>query len=152
VQYDTLRFTSTKKSVTDGLVWWTANKFVGLPTTIYSNDSAFFTLSDRMFAPDIVDAKKDFILPAGDSVKYLASFEDVAASGRSVRLHEPYYTPAATFSNCIYFEKNARNFRKDQVYFKEGIGVLKYIQEKAAPGDKNIKLQQVSTLVYMHIE
>lgn len=91
-------------------------------------------------------------MPAGDSVRYLTSFEDVAANGRSVRMEAPVSTPAGTFSNCIFFEKNARNYRKDQVYFKEGIGVLRYIQEKAAPGDRTIKLQQVSTLVSMHIE
>jgi hypothetical protein len=152
VQFDTLRYTTTKKSVTDGLIWWKANFSVGLPMTVYSNDSAFFTLTDRMFTPDIIDAKKDFIIPAGDSVKYLASFEDVAANGRSVRMEGPVVTPAGSFTNCIYFEKNARNYRKDQVYFKEGVGVLKYIQEKAAPGDRTIKLQQVSTLVSMHIE
>jgi hypothetical protein len=152
VQYDTLRYTSTRKSTDDGLIWWNASLFVGLPSLVYSNDSAFFTLSDRMFAPDIVDAKRDFIIPSGDSVKYLANFEDVAASGRSLRLHTTVTTRAGSFSDCIYFEKNARYFRKDQVFFKEGIGVLKYIQEKTVPGERELKLQQVSTLVYMHIE
>lgn len=138
--------------MTDGLVWWNGNLSVGLPSTLYANDSAFFTLSDRMFTPDVMDARKDYLLPAGDSVKYLASFEDAAANGKSIRMSEPFTTIAGTFSDCIYFEKNARYFRRDQVYYKPGLGVIKYIQEKASPGDRVIKLQQVSTLVTVHIE
>lgn len=152
VEFDTLRYASTRKSLSDGLVWWNADKFVGIPATVYSNESAFFTLADRLFIPNVVDAKKDFIIPETDSAKYLTSFDDIAANGLSLRLSEPVSTPAGDFSGCIYFEKNARFFRKDQVYFKQGVGVLKYIQEKSAPGDRTIKLQQVSTLVSFHIE
>lgn len=152
VQLDTVRYTSTKKSLSDGLIWWESNITVGLPETLYANDSAFFTLGDRLFNPDIKDAKRDFNIPAGDSVKYLTSFEDAAANGRSVKLQTAVKTPAGTFNDCVYFEKNARFFRKDQVYFKPGLGVVKYIQEKASPGSTFIKLQQISTLIAVHIE
>lgn len=152
VQFDTLRYSSNKKSLTDGLVWWESNIQVGLPLVLYSSDSAFFTLADRLFAPDIKDAKREFSIPAGDSVKYLGSFEDVAAPAKSVRLYTPVTTPAGSFEGCIYFEKNARNYRRDQVYFKPGLGVVKFIQEKAQPGSPQIKLVQVSTLVAVHIE
>ena len=152
VQFDTLRYSSTKKSVTDGLIWWEGNISVGLPTTLYANESAFYTLTDRMFTPDIKDAKREFSIPTGDSAKYLTSFEDAAAQGRSVKLQTSIKTPAGVFNNCILFEKNAPYFRKDQVFIKPGIGVVKYIQEKATPGQRSIKLQQISTLVKVHIQ
>lgn len=152
VQLDTLRYTSMKKSITDGLVWWEGNISVGLPSVLYSNESAFFTLGDRMFTPDVMDARTDYMVPEGDSVKYLASFEDVAASGRSVKLSDPVVTNFGSFSGCILFEKNARYFRRDQVFYKPGLGVIKYTKEIASPGDRNIKLQQVSTLIGLHIE
>ncbi len=152
VQFDTLRYISTKKSLSDGLIWWESNVSVGLPETLYANDSAFFALSERLFAPDMKDAKKDYTIPAGDSVKYLANFEDAAANGRSLKLQTPVQTSFGTFYNCVYFEKNARNYRKDQVFFKPGLGVVKYIREEAAPGTRSIKLQQISTLISVHIE
>lgn len=119
---------------------------------LYSNDSALFGLSDRLFTPGIKDVKKEFGLFVGDSVKYLTSFDDIAAQGKSLKIQSAFKGETGTFDNYLYFEKNARNYRKDQVYFKEGIGVLKYIQEKAPMGQRVIKLQQVSTLVAYHIE
>lgn len=152
VQYDTLQFTSCKKSLTDGLVWWESNISIGLPDRLYANDSTFFGLDDRMFTPDIMDVKKEFGIFPGDSVRYLTSFEDAAAIGRSLKLESSFKTPAGNFDDCLYFEKNARNYRKDQVYFKAGVGVVKYIYEKAPIGTRVIKLQQISTLVKYHIE
>lgn len=152
VQFDTLRYLTTKKSLADGLVWWEGNISVGLPDILYANDSTFFELADRLFTPDIKDVKKEFGLFSGDSLKYLTSFEDAAAMGRSLKLETPLETTGGTFDDCLYFEKNARNYRKDQVYFKPGIGVIKYIMEKAPIGQRVIKLQQVSTLVAFHIE
>lgn len=152
VQFDTLRFTTTRRSAPDGLIWWEPSLSVGLPSIIYTNDSAFFTLADRLFAPGMMDARKEYAIPAGDSARYLTSFEDIAAFGRSIRLSEPVESPAGSFTDCIYFEKNARFFRRDQLFFKPGIGIIKYIQEKAPAGSPTIKLQQVSTLVAVHIE
>lgn len=152
VQLDTLRYTSTLKSLADGLVWWESNMTVGLPERLYTNDSAFFKLENRIFIQGIIDAKKDFSLFPGDSIRYLASFDDAAAVGRSLKIKTDFETPAGKYDECLYFEKNARNYRKDQVYFKPGIGVLKYIQEKAPFGQRVIKLQQISTLVAYHIE
>ena len=152
VQLDTLRFLTNKKSLPDGLIWWEGNISIGLPDILYANDSSFFGLTVRLFAPDISDVKKEFGLFPGDSLKYLTSFEDAAAMGRSLKIETPLNTSAGTFDNCFYFEKNARNYRKDQVYFKPGIGVIKYIQEKAPIGQRVIKLQQVSTLIKYHIE
>lgn len=152
VQFDTLRYLKTKKSLTDGLVWWEGNISVGLPDFLYANDSSLFDLSERLFIPGVLDVKKEFGLFAGDSIKYLTSFEDAAAMGRTLKIESPVQTPAGVFSDCIYFEKNSRNYRKDQVYFKPGLGVIKYIQEKAPIGQRVIKLQQISTLVSVHIE
>jgi hypothetical protein len=152
VQFDTLRYLTNKKSLSDGLVWWEGNISVGLPDVLYANDSSFFELADRLFTPEIKDVKKEFGLFPGDSLRYITSFEDAAAQGRSLKTETAMYTPAGTFNECIYFEKNARNYRKDQVYFKPGIGVIKYIMEKAPIGQRVIKLQQVSTLVAFHIE
>jgi hypothetical protein len=152
IQYDTLRYSSTIKSLSDGLVWWESNITVGLPATLYANDSSLFSISDRMFTPGIKDARKDYSLFPGDSLRYLANFEDAAAMGRSLKMSTDLNSPAGTFSDWVYFEKNARNYRKDQVYFKPGIGVIKYIQEKAPMGTFILKLQQVSTLVAYHIE
>lgn len=152
VQYDTLRYTDTYKSLPDGLIWWESKTEVGLPSRIYVNDSAFIKLEERFFTPNILDAKKDFSLFPGDSIRYLTNFTDAAAMGRSLRITTPLTSPAGTFNECIYFEKYARDFRKDQVYFKPGLGVIKYIQEKAPLGSRVIKLQQVSTLIKFHIE
>jgi hypothetical protein len=152
VQYDTLRYTSNVKSLSDGLTWWKSDVYVGLPKTLYSNDSSFFGLQPKLYNPDFNDAKKDYSLFPGDSLRYLASFDDMAAQGRSLKLKTNFSTAAGEFDECFYFEKNARNYRKDQVYFKPGVGVLKYIQEKAPFGTRVIKLQQIMTLVAFHIE
>ncbi|MGH2553016.1 MAG: hypothetical protein ACRDEB_04830 [Chitinophagaceae bacterium] len=152
VQLDTLQYSTTKKTMDDGLVWWNGNINVGLPDLLYVNDSSFFSLNDRLFTPEIKDVKKEFGLFAGDSLRYLTSFEDAAALGRSLKLETPIETSAGSFDDYLYFEKNARNYRKDQVYFKPGIGVLKYIQEKAPIGQRVIKLQKISTLVDFYIE
>lgn len=152
VQYDTLRFTSTYQSLSDNLIWWQANIQVGLPSMVYANDSSLFSISERMFTPNTIDAKKDLGLFEGDSLRYLTSFDDAAAQGRSVKMQSPVKTPAATFNDWILYEKNARNYRKDQVYFKPGVGVIRYTQEKAPMGTRTLKLQQVSTLVAFHFE
>lgn len=151
-QLDTLRFSNTWKSLPDGIVWWGTNKSVGLPAVICSNDSAIFLVSDRFFTEGFKDARKEYSLFAGDSAKYLTSFDDAAAAGRSLKINNEVKTPAGQFTECIWFEKNARNYRKDQLYFKPGIGVLKYIQEKAPMGTFIIRMQQISTLVSYHIE
>ncbi len=152
LQYDTLRYNTTKKSLQDGLIWWESNISVGLPETLYANDSSFFAMADRLFVPGIIDIKKDFSLFPGDSLRYLTSFDDAAAIGRSLKLQTDYNTPAGTFNNCIYFEKNAPHFRLDQVYFKPELGVIKYVMQKAPIGSGTLKLQQISTLVAFHIE
>ncbi len=152
VQLDTLRYFSNLKTVTDDLIWWKSNKFIGLPQVLFANDSSFYGLTDRLFAPNIMDAKKDFGLFEGDSIKYLTSFEDAAAFGTSKKIETGIAIPAGKFSNYLYFEKNARDFRKDQVFFKPGIGVLKYIREAAIMGQRIIKLEQISTLISYHIE
>jgi hypothetical protein len=72
--------------------------------------------------------------------------------GRSIKIEDPIVTPAGKFNGCVLFEKNARSFRKDQIYFKPGLGVIKYIQEKAQMGFPITKLQQISTLVSIHLE
>ena len=82
VQFDTLRFTSNLKSLPDELVWWKSNIDVGLPEILFANDSAFFGLEDRLYAPNIMEAKKSYSLFEGDSIRYLTSFEDAAAIGR----------------------------------------------------------------------
>jgi hypothetical protein len=152
VQFDTLRFLTNKKTLSDGIVWWEGNISIGLPDLLYANDSSFFGLTNRLFTPEIMDVKKEFGLFQGDSIRYLTSFEDAAAQGRSLKIESPLATSAGTFDDCVYFEKNARNYRRDQVFFKPGVGVVKYIQEKAPIGQRVIKLQQVSTLVGLHIE
>lgn len=149
---DTLRFTKTWKSFPDNLVWWQSNIEIGLPSLLYSNDSTIFQISDRLFTPGIKDAKREYGLFAGDSLKYLTSFDDAAALGRSVKVDTELKTPAGNFDNSLLFEKDARNYRRDRIYFQPGIGVLKYTYEKAPMGTFTVKLQQVSTLVSYHIE
>lgn len=137
--------------MTDGLVWWEGNISVGLPSLLYANETAFYTLTDRAFSPETMDARSDYMMPEGDSVKYLASFDDIAASGRSVRLSEPVTTIGGNYNGCILFEKNARYFRRDQVFYKPGIGVVRYTLERAG-SDRVFRYSQVSTLVAFHIE
>ena len=152
VQYDTLRFNTTYKSITDGLVWWQGNINIGLPERLYTNDSTFFSIQERYFTQGYVDARKEFGLFTGDSLRYQTSFDDIGAQGKSIKLKSDLTTPAGNFSGCLYFEKYSRFFRKDQVYFKPGLGVIKYVQEMASMGSYTIKLQQVSTLVSYHLE
>lgn len=152
VQFDTLRFTSNLKTLPDNLVWWNSNISIGLPEILFANDSAFFGLEDRLYTPNTKEVKKGFGLFQGDSIRYLTSFEDAAAIGRSLKLETDVYTPAGNFNDCLYFEKNARNYRRDQVYFKQGLGVIKYVQEKARMGERTLLLQQVSTLISYHLE
>jgi hypothetical protein len=152
VQYDTLRFNTSYKSITDGLVWWQGNINIGLPERLYTNDSTFFSIQERYFTQGYVDARKEFGLFTGDSLRYQTSFDDIGAQGKSIKLKSDLTTPAGNFSGCLYFEKYSRFFRKDQVYFKPGLGVIKYVQEMASMGSYTIKLQQVSTLVSYHLE
>ena len=152
VQYDTLRFTKALKSHTDDLIWWEPNIDIGLPARLYSNENGIFQMEKRMFTECFWDASKEFVMPAGDSAKYLTHFDDNAAFGRSVKLAETIQTPAGNFSDCVLFEKDAKFFRKDRVYFKPGLGVVKYICEKAEMGNPLIKLQQISTLVKIYTE
>ncbi len=153
VQFDTLMFSSQMRSMEDGLIWWKSNIDIGLPQTLFANDSSFFVMSPRLFTPGYMDVKKDYSLFPGDSVRYLTNFEDYAAIGRSLKLTAPFETAYGSYEGCIYFEKNARNYRRDQLYFKPGIGVIRYIREKAGPGfPRVVKVQQVSTLVAYHFE
>lgn len=151
-QRDTLRYIRNIRSLSDGLIWWDSDVNVGLPQRLYTNDSAIFLMRQRQYSPELVDAKKEYGLFPGDSLRYLTGFDDIAASGRSLKLNEEIRTPAGTFDNCIYFEKLARNFRKDQVFFKPGVGVLKYIKEEAPMGTRVLQLQNIMTLVAFHIE
>ncbi len=152
VQKDTLRFSVTKKSLTDSLVWWQSNIQVGLPDLLYVSDSSCFSTSQRVFTPGIYDARKEFGLITGDSLRYLTSFSDAAALGRTLQGADLIKTPAGSFSDYLYVDKNARNYRRDQLYFEPGLGVLKYTREQAPMGTRVIKLQQVSTLVSFHLE
>jgi hypothetical protein len=151
-QLDTLRFTINYKSLSDGLTWWESNINIGLPSTLYANDSAFYDLANRMFTPDIKDVRKDYLVCAGDSLKYLSAFEDMVAIAKSIHYREIIITPAGSFDDNLYFEKSAPRVRKDQVYFKPGIGVLKYTVTQAPPGSTTMKLSQVSTLIKYHLE
>ncbi len=152
IQLDTLRFNTTVKTTTDGLTWWKANTDVGLPSALYSTDSAVFALTQRAFSPQFTDAKKDYGMFEGDSIRYFSSFVDVAAQCRSLKSTTSMTTPAGTFADYIYTEKNARYYQRDQVYFAPGVGVIKFIREKAQPGTYQVKLREIATLVSYHIE
>lgn len=152
VQLDTLRFDKQVQSLSDGLVWWKGSKNVGLPETLYANDSSFFGLENRMFMPGVMAAKKEFGLFAGDSLRFLSSFEDMAAQARLLKSQSPVSTPAGSFNDCLFFEKNARFFRNDQVFFKPGVGVVKYVQMLYSYSTRQFEPQQISTLVKVHIE
>lgn len=152
-QYDTLRFEKTYLSISDDLIWWQANIEVGLPQLLYSSDSSIFSVQQRMYSSDAIwDARKEFSLFSGETINYLTHFDDNAAQGKSMKVDGALSTPAGQFPDCIQIEKNARSYRKDEIYFKPGIGVVKYTQEKAPMGSRVIQLQQVSTLVSFHIE
>jgi hypothetical protein len=152
VQMDTLRFDKTYKSVTDGLTWWKANMDIGLPRLLYANDSTFFSAEQSLFAPELTGTRKDYSLFAGDSIRYLGSFDDIMAHCRSVKMKDPIKILAGTFSNYILFEKNAMFFGNDKLYYKPGIGVLKYVQMRAPIGSPDLQLQKICTLVAYHLE
>jgi hypothetical protein len=154
VQYDTLRFASTWKSSTDGFIWWKSNISVGLPKMLHASDSAIFGLETTYFNPDFKNVQKQYSLFEGESSSFLTTFsgDDVAANGIASKLQSNYKTPAGIFGNCIYFEKNARGYRNEQIILKPGIGIVKFKLEKALMGSFVLKLQQTSTLISYHIE
>lgn len=151
VKYDTLQFSKTYQTTADGLIWWEADKFVGLPVKCYANDSSIFGLDYRLFTSNtILDAKKEIYQFSQDSLRYLTSFADEAAIGKA--LHTSFATPAGNFANCLFFEKFAPMYRKDQVWLQPGLGVVKYIHEEAPMGSLSIQIQQISTLVSFNIQ
>ncbi|MCX6317317.1 MAG: hypothetical protein NTW29_08500 [Bacteroidetes bacterium] len=152
VQLDTLRFTKTWKSLADDLTWWEANMTIGLPVRMYANDSTIYSLEESYFIAGKKNSRREFGQISTDSTRYLSSFEDMAAQAKVIRLSGIISAPAGNFTGCIYFEKFSRSYRKDQVIFKPGIGVVRYVREMAAPGSPFMKLQQVSNLVSIHIE
>ena len=153
VTYDTLRFIQTYQSLPDSIIWWKTNIEIGLPELMYANDSALFVAEYRIFAQDpIMDAKKEYGLFDGDSTKYYTSFEDVGAIGRSVKLDDVIKTPAGNFDNCILFEKKSPRYRKDQVLFKPGLGVVRYVSELAPMGSPDLKLRKISTLISFYLD
>jgi hypothetical protein len=152
VKMDTLRYSKTYRSKSDGLTWWKSTKDIGLPSMLYANDSAFFAAIPLSFAPEMTNAAKSYGLFAGDSVRYLTSFDDIRAAGRSIKVNEPIKVPAGSFSNYLLFEKNANFFGSDQLIYKPGIGVLQYTQMRVPLGDWENKKQKVSTLIAYHLE
>jgi hypothetical protein len=148
---DTLRFLKTYQTQPDELIWWEANKSVGLPAKCYANDTSIFSLEPRLFTSfAILDARKEIFRFTQDSLKFLTSFGDEAAIGRA--LHCDYSTQAGNFHDCLFFEKYAMMYRRDQVYLQPGVGVVKYIHEEAPIGYNQIQMQQISTLVGFHIQ
>jgi hypothetical protein len=152
VKIDTLRYANTYRSLSDGLTWWKGTKNIGLPNLLYTNDSAIFTAIQLSFSPETTNAVKSYSLFAGDSVKYLTSFDDIRAVGRSVKINEAIKVPAGSFSNYLLFEKNANFFGSDQIKFLPGIGVLQYVQMRVPIGGRESKKQIVSTLIAYHLE
>ena len=150
---DTLRFDEQMVAVQDGSVWWKPSMSVGLPNVIFANDSSLFVMTERLFTPGYMDAKKEFGLFAGDSIRYLANFDDYAAQGRGLKISGPVDIEGSKFNGVLYFEKLARNYRRDQVWFLPGVGVLKYTHEQANNGfPRVVRLQKISTLVAYHLE
>jgi hypothetical protein len=152
VEMDTMQFTETFQTEVDGLIWWKGNKEIGIPETCYANDSAIFGLNQRLFSSDpVFDVKKEIYYSAQDSIRFLTSFSDEAAIGTQ-KMHKSVTTPMGTFSDCIFMEKFAPTYRRDQLYFEPGIGIVKYIFQKAPLGEYVIKTQRISTLVSYHID
>ena len=150
-KYDTLQFVKTYQTQPDGLIWWEANKFVGLPEKCYANDSGIFSLEFRLFTSNtILDSRKEIYLFSQDSLRYLTSFGDEAAIGKA--LHTSCQAENRTFANCLFFEKYAPMYRRDQVWLQPGLGVVKFIHEEAPQGNLTIQMQQISTLVSFNIQ
>ena len=150
---DTLRFSKKYMTITDNIIWWEADKFLGLPSKLYANDSGIYKLEYRMFSsPCVMDVKKEYYEPEQDFTQYLTSFDDDAAIGRINKLHSPVTVPTGSFEQCISFEKFAPTYRSDKVIIKMGVGVIKFIHQLAPPSDTEIKLQLVSSLVGVYKE
>jgi len=147
IEMDTLQFTTTWQTQPDGITWFKANKEVGLPLFCYSNDSAIFSIEQRLFSsPQIMDAKKQIFISHIDSIRYLSAFIDEAAIATQ-KMNSPISTALGNFNDCIFLEKLAPGYRKDQVYLKPGIGVVKYIYQEAPFSSPGIEMQRISTLV-----
>lgn len=152
VKMDTLRFSKTFMSKQDGLTWWQANKDLGLPKLLYANDSSFFSANTLNFAPTTTTATRSYGLFSGDSIRYMSSFDDVMAMGRSIKLNTSVKVPAGSFNNVLFFEKTANFYGSDELLYKPGVGVLKFTQMRVSFVDMENKKQKVSTLVAYHIE
>jgi hypothetical protein len=153
VKNDTLRFNKTYMSQPDGLIWWEPNQEIGLPAQMYVSDSSIYIADFRLFATDpIRDAKQEYGLFAGDSIGYLASFDDNAALGKSLKLTTQVVTPAGSFSDCIMYEKKSPYSRRDQMFFKPGLGVAKYTYELFDFNTMQWQPEKKSTLISFHLD
>lgn len=143
---DTLQFEKTYQT-NDRIVWWQADKFIGLPEKTYTTEQTVYSLEEQIFAnPCAQVAQSEFTIPLQDS-SYISRFGDEAAIGKSSKLTTPVQTPLGSFADCILFEKHAPGYRRDKVYIKPGLGVVKFIHALAPPSGFIITNRQVSTLV-----
>jgi hypothetical protein len=149
---DTLKFNETYLSKSDSLTWWKANKYVGLPQLLYANDGTLYGAAAKLFSPTSTVVSKSYGDFTGDSTTYFTSFDDIRATGRSIKLPGVTNVPAGKFSNTILFEKSADYYGKDQILFQPGIGVLKYIQLRTPISEDENKLQKISTLIAFYQE
>jgi hypothetical protein len=151
-ELDTLKFFKTWQTQPDGLIWWQADKAVGLPDVCYANDSTIFGLEQRVFAsPAVFDAKKQIWLSSQDSTRFLTSFIDEAAIGTE-KMNKEISSPVGKFSDCIFLEKYAPGYRKEQTYLKPGIGVIKFIHMETPIGSSSMEMQRISTLIKFYID
>ena len=147
VKTDTLQFSTTWQTQADGLIWWQPTKNVGLPELCFSNDSAIISLQVRLFSsPRVMDARKEIFISAIDSIRFLSSFVDEAAIATE-KMNKTISTSLGHFTDCIFLEKFSPGYRKDQVYLKPGVGVVKYYYMEADGTTPGIPLQRISTLV-----
>ena len=149
---DTLRYNKTFQTP-DKLIWWEANKDIGLPKNIYSSTTAIYGLQKGTFMADSMYSKREFYDAAADT-SFLAGFSDIVAFGKIINKTEILQTEAGSFSEYILFEKYAPGYRRDRVYFVPGLGVIQYTSEyyKAPGPPSNMKILIKSSLVSYYAE
>ncbi len=146
---DTLQFSKTFQTQKDGIVWWQPDKFIGLPEKCMTTGKDLYSLQPRFFGGNlcVLDAAIEYSIPASDSIGYLAHFADEAAIGKAVKMKASLDLPFGKLDQCILFEKHAPGYRRDKVYIKPGVGVVKFIHALSSTVNGNIVIRQISTLM-----
>jgi hypothetical protein len=123
IKIDTLRFIKAHMSP-DSITWWsTNNTFKGFLQYSYSTDSVLYTLGTNWGGKPVV---KWFHYMNTDSTSENCNYTDHPTICEAKKLYQAVIVPAGKFNNCLLFTKKWILPELLNIYFKPGIGVLRF--------------------------